>query len=336
VGEPYALPHNRSIAPVPPSRLPSPDSHTLAANRAAELIFVDALKDDAFDTLKSDAVRRVGAHYKKISKLVTNLRADFDRTNAWQDLQHQAEVLKTNLGRVRKGATQVNLPDYGQPDTPMVAIGLDPALSPQQNMSRLFAKSRRLVSGRQKVQARLVESEKALSTCKQLIELIERAESLAALQEIVEAHRLSPAAAGPARKPTRGARRLPYKQYQSATGKVILVGRSARDNHALTFQVARGGDLWLHAHGAAGSHVVVRLARGQEIDEQTLLDAATLAATKSGLKNSDRVEVTYTYAKHVHPIKGAALGLVSVAKAKTILIRIEPERLKRLAEFAKD
>jgi predicted ribosome quality control (RQC) complex YloA/Tae2 family protein len=336
VGESYAFPGNRSIAPPLPSRLPPPDQHTLAANHAAESIFIDALDDNEFITLKTDAMRRVSVQYKKLTKLVENLRNDFERTNAWQSLQHQAEVLKANLGRVHKGESHVDLPDYGQPDSPLVAIGLDPALSPQQNMSRLFTKSRRLASGRQKIQVRLAESETALSTCKQLIELIEGAENLAALHEIVDTHRLSPAAYGPARKPKTGSKRLPYKQYQSATGRVILVGRSARDNHALTFQVAHGGDLWLHAHGAAGSHVVVPLSRGQEIDEQTLLDAATLAAHRSELKNSDRVEVTYTYAKHVHSIKGAAPGLVSVAKAKTILIRLEPARLKRLAESAKN
>jgi predicted ribosome quality control (RQC) complex YloA/Tae2 family protein len=66
------------------------------------------------------------------------------------------------------------------------------------------------------------------------------------------------------------------------------------------------------------------------VDEQTLLDAATLAADSSGQKKDDKVEVTYTKAKNVHPIKGAPPGLVSVAKGRTILVRMEPARLSRL------
>ncbi len=335
VGEPYVFPRTRSIVPEAPSRLPPPDPPTLAANRAAEMLFAEALEQDEFSHYKSSALRPVTNTVKKLSKLITNLHDDFERTNAWRNLQHQAEVLKASLNRVRTGERHVNLPDYSQPNATLVSIELDPARSPQQNMSRLFAKSRRLLSGRQKIQERLVESETALGRCKQLIELVERAENVAALRELLEAHKLSSTADRGMRKTKAGAKRLPYKQYQSATGKSILVGRSDRDNHSLTFHVARGGDLWLHAQGAAGSHVVVPLAAGQEIDEQTLLDAATLAANRSELRNSDRVEVTYTYVKHVHPIKGAPPGLVSVAKAKTILIRIEPERLKRLTESKK-
>jgi predicted ribosome quality control (RQC) complex YloA/Tae2 family protein len=41
-------------------------------------------------------------------------------------------------------------------------------------------------------------------------------------------------------------------------GCEILVGRDARDNDALTFRVGRPTDLWLHAAGHAGSHVLVR------------------------------------------------------------------------------
>ena len=76
--------------------------------------------------------------------------------------------------------------------------------------------------------------------------------------------------------------------------------------------------------------MVVQLSKKQEVDEQTLLDAATLAAASSGQKQDDKVEVTYTQAKNVHPLKGAPPGLVSVAKGRTILVRMEPERLKRL------
>jgi predicted ribosome quality control (RQC) complex YloA/Tae2 family protein len=126
--------------------------------------------------------------------------------------------------------------------------------------------------------------------------------------------------------------RRPYHRYTSTTGRPILVGRSGKDNHALTFQVARGSDLWLHTRDAPGAHVVVPLDKNEECDPQTLMDAAMLAAHGSPLKNDTRVEVTYTLAKNVHPIKGAPPGLVSVARGKTILVRVEPDRLRKLLD----
>ncbi len=264
VGERYRLSPSPVVGQSSASRLPPPDLPTRAANRAAELLFAEALEQDEFSRYKNSALRPVTNTVKKLSKLVTNLHDDFERTNAWQNLQHQAEVLKTSLNRVRTGERHANLPDYSQPNAPLVSIELDPARSPQQNMSRLFAKSRRLLSGRQKIQARLVESETALSRCKQLIELIELTESLAALRELVEKHKLSSTADSGMRKPKAVAKRLPYKQYRSATGKSILVGRSDRDNHALTFQLPAGEIYGCTPRGQPGRMWWCRLRPGRK------------------------------------------------------------------------
>ncbi|RME26424.1 MAG: DUF814 domain-containing protein, partial [Deltaproteobacteria bacterium] len=128
-------------------------------------------------------------------------------------------------------------------------------------------------------------------------------------------------------------RRRPFREFWSATGKRILVGKSAADNNELTFSVARGHDLWFHARGVAGSHVVVRLQRGEQPDEQTILDAATLAALYSGEKNPSEMDVTYTLVKHLRPVKGEP-GRVWVAREKVLRIRIEPERVARLKASA--
>ena len=62
-------------------------------------------------------------------------------------------------------------------------------------------------------------------------------------------------------------------------GFEILVGRAARDNDDLTFKVARPQDLWLHASGYAGSHVVIRQPEdGSEVPRQVIQQAAQLAA----------------------------------------------------------
>ena len=94
--------------------------------------------------------------------------------------------------------------------------------------------------------------------------------------------------------------------------------------------------MWLHARGAAGAHVVIRLERGAAPDEQSLLDAATLAAMHSPYKGDAKVEVSYTRVKNVHAIKGASPGLVSMSDAKTLLVRMEPDRIQRLKETAEN
>src|SRR5262249_56904922 len=109
---------------------------------------------------------------------------------------------------------------------------------------------------------------------------------------------------------------------------VIWVGRTARDNDALTFQHARGADWWLHVRDAGGSHVVIRATPGRQLDERTLLDAATLAVHFSALGEEPQVDVQYTLCKHVR--KARAPGAVYVSHAKTLRVRVDSARLNRL------
>jgi len=110
----------------------------------------------------------------------------------------------------------------------------------------------------------------------------------------------------------------------------IYVGRGAADNDALTFRVARPRDLWLHAKGTSGAHVVLPLGKGKEPASEALVDAAHLAAHFSTQRDEPTVEVTYTLRGRVRKPRGSAPGLVVVDQGKTMWVRMEPDRLKRL------
>lgn len=109
-----------------------------------------------------------------------------------------------------------------------------------------------------------------------------------------------------------------------------MVGKSARDNEELTFGVARSDDLWLHARGTPGSHVVVRLEKGANPSPETIKDAATLALLYSDLKKSGKGEVIYTYKKYVRKTKGQKPGAVVVTQEKAMWIELDRTRLDRL------
>ncbi|MCB0190239.1 MAG: NFACT family protein, partial [Caldilineaceae bacterium] len=71
-------------------------------------------------------------------------------------------------------------------------------------------------------------------------------------------------------------------RYYSTEGFQIVVGRNARQNEKVTFDIAKGEDLWLHARGAPGAHVVIR-SGGQQVSAETIRMAAQLAAYHSKL-----------------------------------------------------
>ena len=112
----------------------------------------------------------------------------------------------------------------------------------------------------------------------------------------------------------------------------ILVGRGAAHNDALTFHVARPHDLWLHARGHAGAHVIVRLAKGASCPAEVLVDAAHLAAHFSDARDERVVEVCYAARRRVRKPRGAAPGLVLVDDEKVIVLRKDDATIRRLLD----
>ena len=100
-------------------------------------------------------------------------------------------------------------------------------------------------------------------------------------------------------------------------GFEVLVGRSGKGNDALLGREARPTDVWLHARGIPGAHVVIRTG-GRELPERVLHRAAALAAGYSQARAAPTVGVDYTLCKHVHRIKGGPPGLVTYQGERTL------------------
>lgn len=121
----------------------------------------------------------------------------------------------------------------------------------------------------------------------------------------------------------RGARG--YRMLEMA-GWEILVGRAARDNDELTFRVARPNDLWLHASGCAGSHVIVRRGEGadlagEEAPAEVVARAAELAAFHSKAREArGKVAVHVCRAGDVRKVRGAPPGQVQLRRYDTVRV----------------
>jgi predicted ribosome quality control (RQC) complex YloA/Tae2 family protein len=118
-----------------------------------------------------------------------------------------------------------------------------------------------------------------------------------------------------------GSKGRPYRTIVLG-GFEILVGRGDEDNEVLTFQVAEPHDLWLHvAGGTPGSHVVVRNPARQEVPRDVIEAAAAAAAWYSKARNAARVEVHVCNVSDVTKPRGAPLGLVELARWKSVRVR---------------
>lgn len=273
------------------------------------------------------AVRRARA---RLEKLAANVASDRQRAAEADRLQGLAHVLQASLRRIPRGAAAVTLADFEGRE---VSIPLDPARGPVENMTRLFEKAKRLRAAAPRIEERSARISADLVALARFAEEIDAADAagLAGIRARLEAR--FPAIAAAAGAPRgREPARSPFHEFAIAAGRTARVGRSAADNDALTLRHARPDDLWLHARGEAGSHVVVPLGRGEEPTQEMLVDAAHLAAFFSKAKERGDVEVTYTRRRYVQKPKGAPAGSVRLLKERTIFLRVEPARLARLLD----
>ena len=98
----------------------------------------------------------------------------------------------------------------------------------------------------------------------------------------------------------------------------------------LTTKYARPNDLWFHARGSGGSHVVLRMGTGKgEISRKAREQAASIAAYYSKMKNAKLVPVAMTQRKYVHKRKGSPAGTVTVDRETVIMVPPQlPEQKK--------
>lgn len=328
-------------------------------SRKLEEFYDRAIRKKEVEALANQLLRRLRQEEEQLRRRTAAIAADLDRAAEARQYRKRGELLRSAYGQEVRGAEAIEVPDYYAEGMPTVSIPLEKTLDLKGNIERYFHLYRKYQAAGKQIEERLDRARKkhqkilqGLETAKRLAWLStegatgapggegasppffgpeEGRARLEQLQRQLEEEKvLKPAAPADRAGKARAEPALPYREFRSKSGKAILVGKGGKENDHLTLRIARGNDLWLHAHDWAGAHVVVRLERDENIDEESLLDAATLAAHYSKGRNDTAVEVIYTPAKNVRKPKGLPPGRVSVADVRAIAIRLEKDRLERL------
>ncbi len=283
----------------------------------------------ALESRREHLLSLARAGLEKKRRTIAALEKDLARMGEAESLRQRGELLKTALHRLEEGTSSVEVINWSTGEPQPTLITLDPTLSPVENLQRVFDRYKKLVRGATLITPHLEAAWDAEQRLLALLTSIPSAapDELISLEESLADFGLR-AQAPPQKK--REAQRLPYRRFESLDGTELLVGRSARDNDSLTFHVARGSDIFLHARDVPGSHVILRRKDRTAPPHEALLDAATLAAFASRARHDTVIDVLWTERKHVRKVKGAAPGLVQTAATRNIAIRIDNARIERL------
>ena len=314
-----------------------PDGAPRKASRFGEIPEgIDKKIEDHYSTLefhgrlearKISGKKRLSSALGRARRLVKNLETDKEKAERGEALQQTAYVLQANLYKIQRGMSRVEVTDFEGNE---ISIELDPRLDPSANMGRLFDRAKRLRKAAPKIDERLAKARAELAELEEIRARLEAAKE-DNLDDVLERiDEVLPERAASVKGKKTQARRSPFKEYAVAFGRTARVGRSAADNDALTLRNSKPDDLWLHARGLPGSHVVVPMGRGEDPAPELLIDAAHLAAHFSEAKGDTDVEVTYTRRRYVQKPRGFPPGAVRLLKEKTVMLKVDEARLKRL------
>jgi predicted ribosome quality control (RQC) complex YloA/Tae2 family protein len=104
-------------------------------------------------------------------------------------------------------------------------------------------------------------------------------------------------------------------------GFIIYLGRDAKSNDYLTFNMADKEDIWLHVKGVPGSHVVIRVRENLPTDD-VIRFAAEIAKKNSKANRDESVDVVYCQRKFVKKEVGMNPGEVKVDDINSYTINI--------------
>lgn len=307
---------------------------------------------DALESLRAPIHKVLQTQRDRCKRKVELLQKEMDASEEAASYRLYGDLLLAYQHEIQQGQQTVELQNYFAEDDslPLVKVPLDPRFDAVSNANRYFNKYHKLRRALELVPAQIEQNRAELATIEQLLADLMLAENAAEIalvkaevqtagymrgKPVLDKHTQKAAKKGKKGKPTKG-KPAPLGggvplYVQSREGFTLLVGKNSRQNEDVTFHQATGNDIWLHARGVAGAHVIIKAA-GREIPRSTIEQAASLAAYYSEARGSTSAPVDYALQRHVRHMKGGGPGMVIYERERTIYV--EPDKaLLLLTDF---
>ncbi len=277
-------------------------------------------RGDPLHSERTHLLDQVQAARRMQERRLAALEREIAEATARDDLRTAGETILAHQYAVRIGAEKLSVEGR--------SIRLDPSRTPVENAQRYFQRYRKARDASEHLPALREEVRDLGAHLADLEALARVADSGDAIRAL---RRETASASGrplPERPPSgrRPSPRLarhaaPHRRVDLPGGWELLVGASAAGNAAVTFDLGRPDDLWLHARGVPGAHAILRGPAAKP--PSTVLErAAELTAWYSAARDAGWAEVDVTQRRYVKKIPGGPPGLVRYERERTI--RVQP------------
>jgi predicted ribosome quality control (RQC) complex YloA/Tae2 family protein len=293
--------------------------------------FYFRLREIAELTHKRETLKRIaGRHLEKLGSLLEKQLFAVEQARQAEQMKAFGDLVTANIYRISRGQSALAAQDFVTGED--VAVPLDVRLSPAANAQRYYKKYNKLKSGMDMASARMRATQENVAFLESVLaslDVCETPEELAEVEYELSRAGFIKAAGTASARPTEKAS-APHR-FLSSDGFVIYAGKNNRQNDELTMHMAAQNDIWLHTKDIPGSHVLITGIKGS-VPEQTLFEAAVIAATLSKAGASAKVAVDYAPRKNVRKPNGAKPGMVVYEGYNTALVTPDRALLERLLQ----
>ncbi|TVQ71453.1 MAG: DUF814 domain-containing protein [Balneolaceae bacterium] len=308
-----------NLSLLPPDYLSHPPEKTFqSVNDAVRTLFLSKNRERRLLPRKRDLEKKMSRRISGLRKQMEQFEKEPERLQKAEEMEQAGHLLMSQPNPGKKAVEdRVVVSDWNSGGSERV-IPVTPGETLIHQAREYYARAARIrkeisLSGKIKSQiaAQLEEME-------QLLAEVEAIEYPAELEKWVKKQEARLQQYGLAPSGSQQVAR-PYKIVKIGEYEV-WIGKNAKSNDEI-LALSHKEDIWMHARGTAGSHVLLRTGGGSGWPDARLIrKAASFAAAYSRQAGSSMVPVMIAKRKHVRKPKGAAPGLVTVTREKVEMV----------------
>lgn len=319
----YRVLENGNICLVPKDLLPLENDKVFDdCNSAVRYAYYNTSKKRRLTSRFQSIAPKLESEIKKTRSAIDQLeRADKALERAEKYEQYGHILMAHAHEKVDQGTESITLPDLYDQNSE-VFIDLKPTLSIAENAQRYYEKSSSAKKRVKESKRRLANEQEKLKQLENVEKSFRELGKIYEFDEWMDEHRQKLQELGVLSQ-NQQKEVLPFRK-ATVDGYEIWIGKNAKSNDEVTIR-AHKEDVWLHARGVGGSHVVIRMNNNKDMPQkQTLLKVAAVAAWNSKARGSSLAPVIITKRKYVNKSKKLPAGAVHVQKEQVEMVKPHP------------
>jgi predicted ribosome quality control (RQC) complex YloA/Tae2 family protein len=272
--------------------------------------------EKAKDKFKEEILKKIDSELLYFNSSIEKLQNEISLNRA-EDYHNYADLIMANLTMIDENQKEFSINNNGKD----YKIFLDTESTPIQNATFYYEKSKKAKEIFSINKKRLEDTTTKRNLISKIFNEMMKTESTEEFNSVYSRYKTDLENAGIAESEEKKRELTLFRRFIVDGNFEVLCGKSSENNDLLTMKYAKSEDLWFHARGASGSHVVLKINSGKgEPSKKAIQEAAAIAAYYSHAKNSNTVPVAMTKKKYVRKPKGAEVGAVTLQQEKVIFV----------------